>query len=327
MEIGKLSNSDLEKFVFQSLKYRRREVLLKSSVGMDTSVMDFGGDLLVVSCDPITGATKGIGKLAVNVSCNDVACACAEPVGILMSILLPPTATLEELQQLMEEANEECERLGIDIIGGHTEVTDVVNQIVVTTTVIGRVNSSQLPRVKEVTVGDVIAVSKHIAVEGTAIIATEREKDIQTLSEDEKKEAKQFSYCLSVLEEAKLAKQYRVKHMHDVTEGGIYGALWETAKAIQHGMEIQQSSIPLHPITKKLAEEFHFNPYRLIGSGSMIFVFAPEDFSSFKKECEDKGIKVTKIATVIEENNVLLREDKTINVLEEPGPDELYRVI
>lgn len=327
LEIGKLSNEELERYVFQNIRYKRKEVLVKSSVGMDTSVLDFNSDLLVLSCDPITGATKGIGTLAVNISCNDVACECAEPVGILMSVLLPPNTTLEELQQLIREANEECDKLGLDIIGGHTEVTDAVNQVVVTTTVIGRVSREQMPKRNEIKPGDIVAVSKDIAIEGTSIIVAEKEKEISSLSLEEKKAAKELSQHLSVLKESSIAKKYNVKYMHDITEGGIYGALWETGQAIGYGMEIQNQFIPLHSITEKLAEELHINPYRLIGSGSMIMVFDQNDFLAFQKECEKEKLKVTQIAVVTMEKKVQLIAQEQVTELFEPGPDELYKVL
>ncbi len=58
-----------------------------------------------MSTDPITGATKGIGKLAIYISCNDVASSGgAEPIGALLTILAPPNTTKEDIEIIMKEA-------------------------------------------------------------------------------------------------------------------------------------------------------------------------------------------------------------------------------
>ncbi|MDO5715696.1 MAG: AIR synthase family protein [Tissierellia bacterium] len=328
MEIGKISNRELINRVFKNIKYTRDEVLVKSSVGMDTSVLDLGEDLVVVSCDPITGASKDIGKLAVHISCNDVACECADPVGILMSILLPPTASLEELEQIVSDANEECKALNLDIVGGHTEVTDAVTKIVVTTTVIGRSKRTQLPQRHKILVGDVIVLSKEISVEGTSIIVNEKEEELKKILTDEEiQQAKELSQDLSVLPESKIARKYNVKQLHDITEGGVYGALWETAQAIGKGIRIDALKIPVLDLTRKICNYFKINPYRLISSGSMIMVFSSEDYSAFKKECKEKNIPVTVVGEVIEGHDVILSQNGVETLLEEPGTDELYKVV
>ena len=146
MEIGKLPNDVLEKIVLSNIKNKRKEVLVRAAVGEDNAIIDFGKELCVMSTDPITGATKGIGKLAVHISCNDVATSGAEPLGVLMTILAPPSTTEEDLGKIMKDAGEVAEELNIEIIGGHTEITDAVNRVVISTTVIGKQYREKLQR-------------------------------------------------------------------------------------------------------------------------------------------------------------------------------------
>lgn len=328
MEIGKVSNNDLNNYVFKNINKRRSEVLSGPNIGMDTSVLDFNGDLIVLSTDPITGATKDLGKLAIHVSCNDVACECAEPIGVLMTILLPPSATLEELEEIVKDANTECERLNVEIIGGHTEVTDAVNRIVVATTVIGKVKREHLPQREKIEVGDVIAISKYVGIEGTSIIFNEKYNELNSLFNDEDiKKLKNMSKSFSVLEEALIAKNYRVKHLHDITEGGIYGAIWETANAINQKVIVDFESIPVLDFTKKIADHYNINLYRLISSGSMIMVVAKDDFINYKKACEKENIKITQVGVVEEGSGAFVKKDNEIHPIEEPGSDELYKVV
>lgn len=325
MEIGKVSNNDLEKYVFKNINAHRKEVLTKSSIGIDTAVLDFNGDLIVTSVDPITGANKNLGYLAINISVNDVSCQGADPVGVLISILLPAESKLEDLNKIMEDADRACRQNNLEIIGGHTEVTDAVNKIVLTTTVIARVNKNKMPDISSIKVGDVIAVSKDIGLEGTSIIL--EEKGNEFLSEDELRKESIDIKDLSVLREAKIAVDFNVKYMHDVTEGGIYGALWECSEAIGKGIEVDNIKIPVKDVTKKIGSYYNINIYGLISSGSMLMVFNEEDFKAYKKACLEKNIKITQIGKVTDNNKKILIDNGKKIEIPEPASDELYKII
>ncbi|NMW84263.1 hydrogenase maturation protein [Peptoniphilus sp. AGMB00490] len=327
MKIGKLKAELLEKYIFNNLSSNREEVIIKGGTGLDNAVLDFGGDLIVASTDPITGASKNIGSLAINVSVNDVSCQCADPVGVLMTVLIPPSATIDDLKEIIDDANSTANKLNVDIVGGHTEITDAVNKILISTTVLGRVNKKIRPDIKSIKPGDVIAVSKYIGIEGTSIIAHDKSNIKEVLNEEELKLAISLSDEISVLKESRLASKYGVKHMHDITEGGLYGALWETGVAIDYGLATYYDNIPVLDVTKKVSEFYAIDPMRLISSGSMLMIFEKDKFTEFKKAAKNEGIKVTKIGEVIKENKtVVVFNDKTL-ALSEPSSDELYKII
>ena len=79
----------LAKSVYPFLGTKRNEVLVHSGLGEDCSIIDFGSQVAVISCDPITGADNHSGWLSVFVSCNDIAACGAKPIGILTTVLLP----------------------------------------------------------------------------------------------------------------------------------------------------------------------------------------------------------------------------------------------
>lgn len=327
LEIGKLKTELLEKYIFNKLSSNREEVIVKSGTGLDCAVMDFAGDLIVASTDPITGASKNIGSLAINVSVNDVSCQCADPVGLLMTVLIPPSASLEDLKEIIEDANNTAKKLNVDIIGGHTEITDAVNKILISTTVLGRVNKKNMPDIRSIKAGDVIAVSKYVGIEGTSIISNEKDEIKEILSQKELEFAKSLSKDISVLKESRLASKYGVKHMHDITEGGLYGALWETGVAIGHGLKAYYDEIPLLDETNKIAEFYGIDPMRLISSGSMLMIFDKDKFKNYKNEAEKNGIKISEIGEVTEEKSTQVIANDQILILSEPGSDELYKVI
>lgn len=136
MKAGKLNWDDLRNIIEGNRGVLRDEVVVHSGIGEDCAVINFGDWDCVLSTDPITGAGKNMGKLAVNINCNDVASSGAEPVGIMVTILAPEGTRIEEIKELMNEIGAECSRLGIEIMGGHTEVTAAVNKMIVSCTVI-----------------------------------------------------------------------------------------------------------------------------------------------------------------------------------------------
>lgn len=328
MNVGKISNEDLKKYVFDNLHGRRSEVINGPNVGMDTSVIDFDGDLIVLSMDPITGTTKDIGKLSINISCNDVSCERAEPVGVLMTILLPPKATLEELEQIVRQADIECEKLNLEIIGGHTEVTNAVNQIVVVTTVVGKLKKEDIPKRDEIKSGDIVIVSKYIGIEGTSIIYNENKNELSKIfNNDEIIEIEEMGNVISVLEESKIAKKYNIKHLHDITEGGILGAVWETANALDKKIVIDLNLIPVKNTSKKIAKYYNIDIYRLISSGSMLMIIDKKDFENYRLDCLNKNILISKIGKVYNGDGSYLTEDNKEIEIEAPLGDELYKIV
>lgn len=327
MKIGKVKNSELEKYVFKNVKIKRPEVILSGGTGIDTAVLDFGDDLIVTSTDPITGASKNIGSLAIHISVNDVCSQGADPVGVLLTVLLPPSAEIEDLEEIMIDCNRASEELNLDIMGGHTEVTDAVNKIILSTTVIGRVDRDKRLIVEDVVDGDVVAISKYIGIEGTSIIYHDEPKCKDILSDEDKKVIEKLQDKISIKDEAMLAKKYNVKHMHDITEGGIYGALWETIKATGRGISVDKNKIPVLDATRKIVDHYNINPYKLISSGSIIMIFDKNDFKEFKKAAKKENIKVTEIGEINNSDAAEVRDGDEIFTLTDPEPDELYKVI
>ena len=137
MKIGKLTTSDLKDLVFKNIKNNNSIILSNGEIGNDCAAIEVGENIIYLSTDPITGSNNGLGKLAVNINCNDIATEGVLPTGLLLTILAPPSTTKLEISNIMKEAQEEAEKIGVSIIGGHTEITSAVNKIVLSATSIG----------------------------------------------------------------------------------------------------------------------------------------------------------------------------------------------
>ena len=227
MEIGKIPESILKRAVFRQIHTKRDEVLVGAGVGEDCAVMQLAPDeVFVLSTDPITGTEKDMGTLALQITANDLASAGAEPVGVLLTVLLPPSADEPLIRRLMQEVECACEKLHIQVMGGHTEVTAVVNQPVISVTGVGKAKKDRLITTGGAHVGDDVIVTKWIGIEGTSIIAKEKEEELkQHFTGSFVDQAKAFDQYLSVVPEAMVAVAHGVTAMHDVTEGGIYGGI------------------------------------------------------------------------------------------------------
>ncbi|MDY0234970.1 MAG: AIR synthase family protein [Gudongella sp.] len=327
MEIGKVPNELLEKLVFGNIAYKRDEVLTRASIGEDTGVIDLGDNLCVVSTDPITGATKELGGLAIHVSCNDAATKGAEPVAILLTILCPENTTEEQLEFVMKQAGEAAKSVNVEIIGGHTEITDAVNRMILSTTVIAKMKREDFIGYEDISIGDKIVLSKWIGLEGTHILGSElRDKLKDKLTYEEIEEAISLGKYLSVVKEGLIAKEYGVKYMHDVTEGGIYGAIWETGKAIGRGIDLFEDKLPIKPITEKLCDILSIDVKKLISSGSMVMVVPEKNTSSFIDRLEKEGVFASVIGVTTEKGIFTLTEAGKHEIFS-PATDELYKAL
>jgi thiamin-phosphate kinase len=326
MEIGKVPENVLKRAIFKQIHTKREEVLVGAGVGEDCAVVQLSPDeVFVLSTDPITGTEKDMGSLAIQITANDLASAGAEPVGVLLTVLLPPSADEPLIRKLMGEVETACGKMNIQVMGGHTEITAVVNQPLISVTGVGKIKKGQLVTTGGAHAGDDVIVSKWIGIEGTSIIAKEREEELKKrFAIPFIEEAKQFDQYLSVVPEGMIAVKNGVTAMHDVTEGGIYGALWELAEASGVGLEIDLKKIPIRQETVEICECFRLNPYQLISSGCMLMT-AP-DGQHLVKELQKAGIKASIIGQCVEgkAKKIINGEDEAF--LERPKTDELYKI-
>lgn len=327
MKQGKISETALKRSVLKKIHKRRDEVLLGAAVGEDCTAVQLPEDeVFIMSVDPITGTTKDIGSLAVNITVNDIASAGATPVGIMLSILLPENVEEQELAKMMEQIDAQCEKLGIEVMGGHTEITDAVNQPVITVTGVGRVKRNGFISTGGAKPECDIVLTKWAALEGTSIIAKEKETELlEHFAPAFVDQAKSYDKYLSVVPEAAVASKSGVLAMHDVTEGGIFGALWELAESSGVGLDIDLKAIPFKQESIEICNYFDINPYLLISSGAMLM--AAEDGHRLVKELERAGIKATVIGHATEGNDRIVRNGDEIRYLEPPKADELYKVV
>lgn len=326
MKIGKVPENVLKRSVFKKLTVKRPEVLIHAGVGEDCAVLAPSTDAIVLSTDPITGTAKEIGSLAFHVTANDIASSGAELIGIMLTIIFPPGSTEEELKHIMEDVTRLANHYEVEILGGHTEVSAAVTQTLVSVTGVGRVRQEQVVSTSGLQAGQDLVVTKWIGLEGTAILAAEKEEELlQKLPPDLVETARGFSSLLSVVPESRVAMENGVSAMHDVTEGGIFGALWEMAAASGVGLEADLRKIPIRQETIEICEVFDINPYMLISSGSMLI--GTDHGSQLVEALKHAGIHSAVIGRATKGNDRVILNGEERRFLEPPGADELFRAL
>ena len=326
MKIGKVSETVLKRSIFKQIHTKRDEVLLGAGVGEDCAAVKLSpGEIFVISTDPITGTVKDVGMLAIQITANDLASSGAEPVGVMLTVLLPEEIEEEDIREMMRQVEEACAHFHIQVMGGHTEVTRAVTQPVISVTGVGKVREDRLVSTAGAKPGQDILVTKWIGIEGTSIIAKEKEKELlERFSQAFVDTAKGFDQYLSVLPDSRIAVEHGASAMHDVTEGGIYGALWEVAEASGIGLEIDLKSIPIRQETIEICEYFELNPYYLISSGCMLM--AADQGHDLVRKLEAAGIPAAVIGKATDGKARRIWNGGEESYLERPKTDELYKI-
>lgn len=325
MRSGKISESVLTRSVLRKIKTEREEVVCGAGIGVDCAVLSFdeSGET-VLSANPVSAPADMISVYGVHRALNNVAAAGAEPVGILLSVMLPKGTEEKELQNMMAQAEEICRQYHVQISGGHTEITGAVNRPILTVTGIGKRKKAAVPT-RNVRPGQDVVVSKWIGLDGTVrIVRAYREALLTRYPARMLDEAAEFERFLSIIPEAATARKSGVCGIHDVSQGGIFGALWEMANGAGVGLEIDLKKLPVRQETIEICEFFDLNPYELSSGGCLLMT--AEDGNGLVAALEKEDIPAVVVGKTTGSNDRLLFNEEERRFLEPPKTDELYKM-
>ncbi len=330
---GKL-DYDLLRCLISDLKPSER-VIVGPKIGEDAAVIDMHDRYLVATSDPITFATDLIGWYAVHVNANDVATMGAKPLWFLATILLPEGRTDERMvREIFAQMKDACNLLNVALIGGHTEITPELPRPIVIGTMLGEVDKDKLVTSSGAQVGDVILVTKGVPIEGTAIIAREKEDELKKrgIPSETVERAKMFLFDpgISVVRDALIACSVANVHaMHDPTEGGLARGLWELAEASQVTIEVDAKNFPIVPEGQQLCQVFGLDPLGTISSGTLLICVAEQEARKVINALEGANIPVACIGKVVSKGEVCVvtrQPDGTLKQLPDFSKDEIVRI-
>lgn len=304
-------------------------VIVGPALGEDACALNAGGDVLVASTDPITFTSDDLGYYAVNINANDVATMGARPGWFLATLLLPAGFDSKKVSGIFGGLASACKRLGVSLVGGHTEVTSAVTRPVMVGTMLGTVPRKKLVRPERVREGDIVLLTKRLAIEGTALIARERRRRVaRILGERRAARARSllFRPGISVVTEAMTAVSAAPVHaMHDPTEGGFISGVRELSYVTGIGVEIFEERIPLYAETGEICRDFGLDPLGLIASGSLLIVAAPRSAKRIAAAIRRRRVECAEVGRMAGKRCRLVRNGK-LHPFPSAGVDEITRI-
>ncbi len=294
LPLGKLPGALLERLLARYATPDER-LIIGPGIGRDAAAIALDDRrALVVKSDPITFATGEIGWYLVNVNANDLACLGATPRWLLVTALLPEGRTTPALvESIFAGLHAACMPLGIALAGGHTEITHGLDRPILVGTLLGEVPRAELVEPGRAHPGDLIIMTKGLAIEGTAILAGERETEV-TRRHGAAFAARCRDFLhrpgISVVREATIARAAGASGLHDPTEGGLATGLRELAGAAGLGLEIDRHAIPIYPESARLCVDYGLDPLGLIASGSLLIVTPPDAAGQIVADLGEAGI-------------------------------------
>lgn len=325
MRPGKISENVLKRSVLKKIKTHRREVVSGAGIGKDCAILAFGEEETVLSVTPVTAPVTELSSYAIPMVLNNIAVAGAHPVGVMLSILLPEETEETELRQIMEQAEEVCHAWNVEIMGGHTEVTSAAAKPVMTVTGVGKKEAARAGFPQGIKANQDIVVSKWIGLEGTARLAKEHKEELCSKYPVRMiEEAAGYDKYLSVIPEAATAMKSGVCGMHDVSRGGIFGALWEMASGAGVGLEVDLKKLPIKQETVEICEFFELNPYELLSGGCLIMV--TEDGNGLVSALAREEIPAVIVGRTTDSNDRILYNEDEKRYLDMPKTDQIYDV-
>ncbi len=324
LPLGKIPIDVLKSTVLTMTGAVSEKIMTPPKAGLDFAAVKLGTGYLVVSTDPVTGVVEEIGRYAVNVSANDVATSGNRPQFAESVVLLPEGSSAEDVRAIAEQLHGAAKDLGIAIVGGHTEVTPSLTRPIVVVTTFSFVKkyvSSQDSRD-----GDTIMMTKTAGLEGTAAIAGDQLLG-RRLPRRLRQRAEDLASRMSVVEDAVAGYRTRRVHaMHDCTEGGVLGAVFEMSLASELGFVLRRRDVPVAPETRQVCDLFSLDPLRLIGSGSVLLAVEKGQKAKVTAALEPV-CRVTTIGEFRKGRRVLVESDGHEEVVSSAPVDELWRAL
>lgn len=322
MKSGKLPESMLKRSIFKQIRNKRKEVITGAKVGIDGAVIDVrGAEGVITSSSYACGSSEEDVYMAVVHAINNVKVMGGNPVAVEDVILIPEDYNEPELRKIAETLEKAACDANIQICGGHTQIVSAVNEPVITVNVIGM--TDKIMTKSKAHAGMDIVMVGYSGMEGVYLAALKKEDVIKekynTYIYDMIME---YKNNLLIKDEAMIAISAGADILHDIGEGGVFGALWDIAQVAGTGIKVDFKKIPIKQETIEVCEIFDINPYALKSAGSFIIICdRGYDMAEYLRS---NDIDATVIGTTTDNNDRILINEDEVRYLEPPKRDEYY---
>jgi hydrogenase expression/formation protein HypE len=329
-DFGKIDREFFDEYIYPHLGADRDDVTLAPQHGVDFGAIDVGGTAVVMATDPVflmpSVGFERAAWFAFHINMSDVAVSGLPPTHLSIDFNLPPEITDEEFETVWTTMDEEARDLGVSVVTGHTARYEGCNYPMVGgATALSVGEHDDLIRPDGAQVGDRIVVTKGPAIEATGLLSIQFDSLMQEELDTESIDAaKERFYDMSPVHDALTAAAAGpVTAMHDATECGVYGGLYEIARAAGVRLDIDRSEIPVMPGVIEACEFFDIDPWASISEGTLIAAVRPEGVENVLSALDDEGIPAADVGEVIEGSGVLVNDEP----IDHPGVDPFWGAV
>ncbi|PKQ68300.1 AIR synthase family protein [Raineya orbicola] len=326
--LGKVEQNFLENVIAKQCGAEQASLRVKPQFGVDVAVIELaGGQVMAITSDPLSLIPSlGLAEsawLSVHLLANDMATTGFSPMFAQFVLNLPDWFSKSDFQTYWGHIHQFCKEIGVAITGGHTGFIEGQNSTIAGGgTFWNFCPADQILTTTQLREGDVILVTKQSAISSVAILAMSFPQTIQNkLGKEVQQKAAEMFYQTSSLKDALAASNGKpqsegISAMHDVTEGGILGAIYEMVSAADKGVLVYDNKIPADETIKAVCGLFELDYRYCVGAGSMIIACSPEKAESISKRLQRENIPCTQVGEVKNKSfgKKLLQNDKLLDM-------------
>jgi hydrogenase expression/formation protein HypE len=333
-KIGKIDLDTFTSFLLPRLGKSDETVIVPPKTGVDAAVIDIGNDrVLIIAEDPIFAIPQQplemFGWYTVHIGASDVAVMGVKPRYMTYSLLMPPETKEDDFRTIVDAIHRAALELEIAIVGGHTGYyPGFAAPTIGGVTVFAVADKHGYVTPAGAMPGDDVVLTKGPAIETAGILSVIKEKQLlERYSPSLVEKAKALCKQMTVVADALLAMDSGgVTAMHDATEGGVIGGLFEIASASEVGMEIHEAAFVYPDEVRMVCEAFEIDPIAAIAEGSLLITVRPNSSNSIVHKLRAAGIDASIVGKVTDdiETRIIERRDGTIAPLEIPRQDPFW---
>lgn len=334
--LGKIPSAFFDRVIFPRLGRPDPTVLVGPRHGVDIGVVDLGfGQVMAVTTDPFfvvpAYGWERAGWFAVHILASDLATSGLRPRYMSVDLNLPPEMQEAEIDALWQSVHATCDALGINVVTGHT----------------GRYTGCGYPMVGGCTMmalgprdgyvasgmsrpGDAVLITKGCAIEAAALMAVSfPDRVARALGAEVAGRGEDLFWQMTTVEDALTAagvgvRERGVTAMHDATECGVLGGLFEMALAANVGMRIDHGAIPLDPTVAQVCRHFAMDPYTAISEGTLLATCVPGRADDVLAAWQARGIVAARIGECTREPGVVVEREGVSTPIEHPRIDPFW---
>lgn len=336
-QLGKIDQKAAEEIIFKNCGFRRQEVSTGPGFGVDVSLVDLPGGLALASTSDPLSLVPSLGLkesawLSVHLMANDMATTGFAPMYGQLVLNLPSGFSTEDFHSYWNYIHLFCKEIGVAITGGHTGFTEGQNSTIAGGgTFFAVAAKDEILTSRKAKVSDVILVTKRCALSSSAILCKSfPETVIKNLGQEVYEQGCSSFYETSSLRDGILAAGKKEKHaevtaMHDVTEGGVLGAIYELVTAAGKGALIHNEKLPLGKVQQQICELFSIDPRYSIGAGSMIITCEKGKEKLVVQRLQQENIACCAVGEVVEKDQgIKIKEGTDLTDLAYPDEDPYW---